>query len=354
MVALDVGGAGTAAGLHHVRVQGALDQVIHLLAFQHAGNSALERADELRADGLALRLRLGHAGELVQERLALVHGDQLRAGGGHEIGLHLLALALAQQAVVHEHAGEAVADGALHQRRRDSGIHATGQGANGAALADLLAHVRDQLLGDVGGGPVLLQAGDVGEEAGEHLLAVRGVHDLRVVLHAGELAGGVLERGHRRARGGGGDLEALRRLRDGVAVGHPHGVLGLESGVEHAAVDTHLRAAVLARTGLGHLAAERAGHDLEAVANAEDRQPQLEDLLVELRRALCVHRRRAAGENQRLRVLLADFCGGDGGRNHLGENVRLAHTAGDQLRVLRAEIEDKDWAGLRSIHRPRS
>ena len=354
MVALDVGGAGAAAGLHHVRVQGALDQVVHLLALQHAGYGALEGAYELRADGLALRLRLGHAGELVQKRLALVHGDQLRAGGGHEVGLHLLALTLAQQAVVHEHAGQPVADGALHECPRDGGVHAAGQGADRTALADLFAHVRDELLGDVGGGPVLLQAGNLGEEAGEHLLAVRGVHDLRVVLHAGELAGGVLERGHGRARSGGGDLEAFRCLRHGVAVGHPHGVLGLEACVEHAAVDTHLRAAVLARTGLGHLAAERAGHDLEAVADAEDWQTQLEDLLVELRRAFFVHRRRAAGENQGLWVFLADFSGGDGGWNHLGEHVRLAHTAGDQLRVLRAEIEDKDWAGLRSIHRPRS
>ena len=44
---------------------------------------------------------------------------QADAGRGHEVVLHLLGLALAQQAVVHEHAGQAVTDGPLHQRGRD-------------------------------------------------------------------------------------------------------------------------------------------------------------------------------------------------------------------------------------------
>ena len=252
--------------------------------------------------------------------------------------------------MVHEHAGEAVADRALHQRRGDGGVHATGQGANGAAVADLLAHLLDELLRDVGSGPVLLQAGDLGEEAGEHLLAVRGVHDLGVVLHAGELLVHALEGGHRCARGGRGDGKALRRLGDGVAVRHPHRVLVRGVGVEHAAVDKHIGAAVLPGPGLGDLAAERLGHDLEAVADAKDGQVQLEDLRVQLRGTLGVHRRRAAGEHQRGRVFLAHLSGGDGGRDDLGVNASLAHAAGDELRVLGAEVDDKNGAILRSSH----
>ena len=40
-------------------------------------------------------------------------------------------------------------------------------------------------------------AGDLVQEAPQHLLAVRGVHHLGVVLHPGQPPAGVLERGHR-------------------------------------------------------------------------------------------------------------------------------------------------------------
>ena len=68
------------------------------------------------------------------------------------------------------------------------------------AVADLGADVLDELLGDVRRGPGGLEPGHLVEEAGEHLLAVRGVHDLRVILHAGHLALDALERGHGRTR----------------------------------------------------------------------------------------------------------------------------------------------------------
>ena len=58
------------------------------------------------------------------------------------------------------------------------------------------------------------------------LLAPLGVHDLGVELHAEHAALAVFERGHRRARRGGGDREAGRRGDDRVAVAHPHLLLG--------------------------------------------------------------------------------------------------------------------------------
>ena len=51
-----------------------------------------------------------------------VHHVQPDPGGGHEVLLDLLRLALAQQPVVDEHAGQPVSDGPLDQRRGDRGV----------------------------------------------------------------------------------------------------------------------------------------------------------------------------------------------------------------------------------------
>ena len=71
------------------------------------------------------------------------------------------------------------------------------------------------------------------EEVLQHLLAVRGVHHLGVVLDAVELLLVVLEGGDRHHVRGGGDGEALGGGGAGVAVRHPHRLLGrgaLEEG----------------------------------------------------------------------------------------------------------------------------
>ena len=55
---------------------------------------------------------------------------QVDAGRGHEVALDLLGLALAQQPVVDEDAGQPVADRALHEGRGDRGVDAAGQAAD--------------------------------------------------------------------------------------------------------------------------------------------------------------------------------------------------------------------------------
>ena len=59
-------------------------------------------------------------------------------------------------------------------------------------------------------------------------------------------------------------------------------------------------------------------------------------------RALDVHRRGAAAEDDRLRVLGQQLRGRDRVRDDLAVDVRLADAAGDELRVLRAEVDDED------------
>jgi len=229
VVGLDVRGALAAAGLHDVGVEGALDEELDLIlpcGRDDVPSSPLEGPDELPADDLALRLRVGDAGERAEERVGGVDDHEVDPGGGHEVLLHLLGLTLAQQSVVHEHAGELVPDGTLDEGGRDGRVHAAGESADHAAGADLRPDAL-HLLGDhVAGRP---RGGDprpLAEEVLEGLLAEHGVAHLGVPLHAEEAPLGVLERRDRGTRRGGEHGEALRGALHGVAVAHPHSLGG--------------------------------------------------------------------------------------------------------------------------------
>ena len=147
VVALDVGRAGAAAGLDDVGVERALHEELDVLAVRAGlgddlARRLLEDPDELAADDLALLLGVADAGERGEELLGRVDDLQLHAGGGDEVPLDLLGLARAQQAVVDEHAGQLVADRALHERRGDRRVDAAGQPADDLLAADLRADRR--------------------------------------------------------------------------------------------------------------------------------------------------------------------------------------------------------------------
>ncbi len=132
------------------------------------------------------------------------------------------------------------------------------------------------------------------------------------------------------------------------------GLVGRLVGEQRAAVgDVHRRRAVLPLAGLGDLAAELLRDHLEAVADAEHRHPELEDGRVEAGRARLVDAGRAAAEHDADRVLRGDLGRRHGVRHDLAVHVRLADPAGDQLRVLRAEVDDEHRPWL-SHGRPRS
>ena len=102
--------------------------------------------------------------ELRQEALGRVDVDELHlhvAAEGLDDALGLLA---AHQAVVDEDARELVADGLVHERRRDGGVDAAGERADHAAVADLLADAVDAVGDEVAGRPVAAAAADLVEE----------------------------------------------------------------------------------------------------------------------------------------------------------------------------------------------
>src|SRR6202171_820287 len=62
-----------------------------------------------------------------------------------------------------------------------------------------------------------------------------------------------------------------------------------------------------------------------------------------MRRTFVVNAGRSAGENDSVYFRLRNFRGRNVESSNLGINLQLAHTAGDDLRVLRAEIEDENF-----------
>jgi hypothetical protein len=85
-----------------------------------------------------------------------------------------------------------------------------------------------------------------------------------------------------------------------------------------AANDFQLGPAVLAGARVRDGAAERLGHRLEAIADAEHRDSEVEQRRVEPRGAVGVHAGGPAGEHHRLRIAGLDLLDRGGVRNDLG------------------------------------
>ena len=137
-------------------------------------------------------------------------------------GLHdLVALVVAQQAVIDEHAGQLVADRLVQQRRDHRRIDTARQAEQHLAITHLLANARDSVGDDVAGRPVARAAADVVYETLHDGLALQGVSHFGMELHAVEMALAIFHRGERRIRAARGYLESRRQRLDAIAVTHP-------------------------------------------------------------------------------------------------------------------------------------
>jgi hypothetical protein len=302
---------------------------------------------------MTLRLRSGSEtpSSLRRKRPRRVHEDDLQVQPLGEALAHLLRLLLAEQAVVDEDAGEAVADRALHDERRDGRVDAARERADHAALrAHLLADPRRRLLDEGARVPVAPAAGDV-EEVREDLGALLRVHDLGVEQDAVELARRVLDRRDRVGLGRARDAEAGGRAPDVVAVARPDAAARRQAAEERSARRRREHGLpVLAVPRALHLAAQHVAHELHAVADADDRHAELEDLRVAARRLALVDAVRPAREHDAARVAGLERLGARRGRQDLGVDRHLAQPARDQLGELGAAVEDEYGV---SLHEPR-
>lgn len=106
--------------------------------------------------------------------------------------------------MIDEYRGELVADGLVHERRRDRRVDAAGECGDDAGGSDLFADAGDLLFDDVVAVPVSSESCGLMQEVLDDLLAVVGVLDLWMPLHAVEA---LLVAAEGRDRGVGGGCE---------------------------------------------------------------------------------------------------------------------------------------------------
>ena len=272
-----------------------------------------------------------------------------------------IAFVQAQQAVVHEHAGQLVADGAVDQCSSHGRVHAAGQAQNHFFVTDLLADLGHGFFDVVAHDPVCLRAADVEHKAVKQGLALHGVRDFGVELHGVVAARFVGHAGDGAGRRGGHDLEAGRQLGDLVAVAHPdleHAVAFGRDEVFDAleqfgvTMGTHFGVAEFAGVRAFDFAAQLGGHGLHAVADAQHRDIQLEHgvgrTVVHF-----IHAGVAARQDHALELAVggefahpvaAHIAGVD-----FAVNMGFAHAAGDQLRDLGAKVQNEDLVVLHGL-----
>ena len=312
----------------------------------------LEHGDELVADDLSLALGVGVAAQLLEEAGARVDGAQRQVEAAGEGLLHLRSLALAEQAVVHEDALQLRADGPVQEQRHHRAVHAAGQRADDALLAHPLADPGGRVLDERAhaeseADPALLEEGLV------QLASPRGVGHLGVELDGVEPLLRVRHRAEGRVLAAADDAESARRRRHLVSVAHPdvevlagahlperpHGLQNLDPGMAVFTVRFPVDGP-----------AEQLGHELQAVADAQDRDAHLEHRPVHERRPGLLHAEGASRKDDPPRREGADLLQRHRAGMDLAIDVQLAHAARDQLRVLRSEVEDEDLLGVQVGH----
>ena len=340
-MALDDSGI-TGTGLNNIGINSALHQIVHLPDLL---GLRLKDPDKLLADDLALALRLADAGQLAQKQLLRVGADEVDVPFFKGF-LYLIALVEPHEAVVHEHTGELTADSLSHQRRRYRGIHAAGQSQQHLAIAHLFPNLADGNILVIAHGPLALGAADFIEEVANHIRAMLGMVDLRVELDAVKATAFIADSHIGAGLGMGHQRKALRHLFHIVAVAHPRNALGRQTAEQLAVrVEIRLRLAVLPGgilRGRHNAAAQIVGQELAAVANAEDGNPQLENLRVRLRGRGIIHAVGTAGKDNADGVQRLDFLKGCGIGLDLAVYAAFPDAAGNELVILAAEIQNKN------------
>ena len=82
------------------------------------------------------------------------------------------------------------------------------------------------------------------------------------------------------------------------------------------------------------------GHEHEAVADAQDRNSEVENFRINLRRSLVVNTGWPAGENNSVWLCLRDLSCRGIKRKDFGIDLQLTNAPSDDLGVLRSEIEN--------------
>ena len=177
----------------------------------------------------------------------------------------------------------------------------------------------------------------------QQLGALHRMEYFRMELHtpnllALKLIGGILH-----FVGGGNLATVLWQFGNRVAVAHPHlGVVGkpLQQWIVMFKLG-QIGAAVFAAAGGLHVAAVGVGHELGAVADAEDGQSAANAGQIDLEGTLVIHTewRTAQNHADNVFVVVRELVV----RHNFAEHVQLAHAAAYQLGGLGSKVQDDDF-----------
>ncbi len=288
---------------------------------------------------------------MVEEHLRRIAVDERDVVVVAEHGDDLLGLALPQQPVVDEDAGQPVADRLVQQHRDDRRVDAAGQAADHLAVA---THLRpdagDGLVLERGHRPVAGAAANPVGEIAEQFRAMRRVDDLEMELDTVKPARIIGDGGIGGAVAGADHTESLWDPLDPVAMAHPHllAVALCPNTLKQVAIIDHIDegAPEFLVVGIDDLAAQLRAYGLLAIADAEHRQAEIEGALGRARRGHLGDAGRAARQDDSLRPERLDRGTVQAVvRMDLAVDAGLAHPAGDQLGHLASEIDDEDAVG---------
>jgi hypothetical protein len=130
---------------------------------------------------------------------------------------------------------------------------------------------------------------------------------------------------------------------DQVAVAHPDRQFPIQAfGKFIVGRQATSRGTELPFATLSDSSAQRLADQLHTVADPQDRKAQFQDFRVAARRRGLVDALRPAGKDDPPGTMLEDLLRSDVVSNYLAKYVPFADSAGNQLRVLRTEIEHHD------------
>ncbi len=169
------------SALHHVRIDGSLNQKIHgadLPGF------LLKDPDKFFPDDLPFTLRLLHSFELFVKTLLGIDADKIQVIGAFraEYLINFVSLVLPQQAMINKDTGQLIPHCFGHENGSHGGIHAAGEGAEYFSPAHFFPDGPDTGLYESVHLPGSRAAADVIDKVVEHLAAFPGVKDLRMKL----------------------------------------------------------------------------------------------------------------------------------------------------------------------------
>ncbi len=256
----------------------------------------------------------------------------------------LLTFSLAQKAVIHINAGQALPNRPVDQRGCHRRIHtARKRKKNSSVLPYGIPDLSDRCFRKSSHGPAAVTVANVVEEIVDQLPALFRVRHFRMKLHAVDLS---LDTGH-------GCNSTVIRLCDRMetfrahaalpCMAHPAGGFGFHAfqnscPVRHS--DGH--PAIFPLRGTLNLTAQHLTGQLHPVADAQNRHSLRIDRGIAVRRIRVADTGRTAGEDNACRMVCRNLLCRDAPRHHFRIHVVFSYTPGNELRVLSSEVQNQD------------